>query len=278
MSKAYQFAQIRTDTASLNALSLFLAKVFEQPDLFTYDYLHWQYAANPDGKVLGFTASQNAQLAAQYALQPFRAQIDGREVACLLSLNTATDLAHRGQGLFTQLAERSYALARALGYELIVGVANANSMPGFVNKLGFESLGPLEVRLGVGPLKSKKQPQPPHYHRLWDSASLAWRLQKPNNQYHWHAHQLRTPTAYPQISACLGHFAAPLPKQNPSSASLLQLYLGLDASIDFGWRYLKIPQKLRPSPLHFIYKVIGEQDFQLRRESTLFQALDFDAY
>ncbi|MEM6343909.1 MAG: GNAT family N-acetyltransferase [Bacteroidota bacterium] len=278
MSKAYQFAPITTDTASLNALSLFLGEVFEQPDLFSYDYLHWQYVANPEGEIVGFTAAQNAQLAAQYALQPFRALIGGRAVACLLSLNTATSSQHRGRGLFTQLAKRSYALARELGYELIVGVANANSMPGFVNKLGFKTLGPLAVRLGFGPLQRKQNPIVPQYQQLWSRESLTWRLDKPKGKYYCRGSQIMVPSAYPQIAACLGHFAQTDFSLAKGSHTLLKLYLGLDPNLHFGRYYVNIPQKLRPSPLHFIYKSLGEQDFALRRETTLFQALDFDAY
>lgn len=278
MSSPYQFNQIRTDTASLNALSLFLGTVFKQPALFSFDYLHWQYAANPAAEVIGFTASQNDQLAAQYALQPFLAQIGDQRIRCALSLNTATASAHRGQGLFTQLAKKSYDLARELGYEMIVGIANANSMPGFVNKLGFQTLGPLEARLGFGPLPQIPQTQTPHYQRLWNPQSLAWRLQKPHNQYHWRDAKLMTPTAYPQISAYLGHFEAQDTVLQARANTIFKLYLGLDSQLNFGGRYIELPRRFRPSPLHFIYKNIGDHNYQLKRETSLFRALDFDAY
>lgn len=277
MSSAYQFVKIGTEPASLNALSHFLGAVFEQPDLFSYQYLHWQYAANPDGEVIGFNALQNAQLAAHYALQPFVAEIDGQVVRCLLSLNTATAQTHRAKGLFVELAERSYALAKELGYELIVGIANANSMHGFVNKLDFATLGPLEVRMGIGPLPHPKD-EPMYYRRLWSEKSLAWRLNKPNHQYRWQASQLMTPTAYKLIEACLGHFEGSEKSQQEQTKRFIKLHLGLDPRMGFGWRYLSVPQGVRPSPLHFIYKNIGDQAYQLERHSTLFQALDFDAY
>ncbi|MFK7923661.1 MAG: GNAT family N-acetyltransferase [Bacteroidia bacterium] len=277
MSSAYQFAKIGTEPASLNALSHFLGRVFEQSDLFSDDYLRWQYAANPDGQVVGFNALQNDQIVAHYALQPFRAEIDGQSVACLLSLNTATDAAHRGKGLFIQLAEQSYALAKKLGYELIIGVANANSMPGFVNKLGFATLGPLDVSAGVGPLPQPKD-EPMRYRRLWSKESLAWRLNKPKQQYRWKNSQLMAPTAYKLIEASLGHFENRKNYQRAQTKRFIKLYLGLDPRLNFGWRYLSVPQSVRPSPLHFIYKNIGDQEYHLERKSTLFQALDFDAY
>ena len=62
-----------------------------------------------------------------------------------LSLNTAVHERARGGGVFTRLAEETYDKARVRGIRVVVGVANANSTPGFVKRLGFTSIGPLPV-------------------------------------------------------------------------------------------------------------------------------------
>lgn len=68
-------------------------------------------------------------------VKPVRFRAFGRDVKCVLSLNTLMREAYRGQKVFTSLAERVYARAEAEGYAYVYGVPNPNSYPGFVREL-----------------------------------------------------------------------------------------------------------------------------------------------
>ncbi|MFQ5495797.1 MAG: GNAT family N-acetyltransferase, partial [Phycisphaerae bacterium] len=148
-------------------------------------YLRWLYADNPRGQVIGFNAWSGGELAGHYAVIPIRALLDGKTVHAALSLNTAVHPDHQGKGLFTRLAEMTYDRAVALGVDHVVGVANANSTPGFVRKLAFESVGRLEARLFW------RWPRPAvagsvaagRWSRRWDADDLSWRIRNPSARY-----------------------------------------------------------------------------------------------
>ena len=55
------------------------------------------------------------------------------------SADTMTHPAHRNRGLFVELALTTFQLCRELGIRLLFGFPNQNSLPGFVNKLGWQT-------------------------------------------------------------------------------------------------------------------------------------------
>ena len=73
--------------------------------------------------------------------------IGGRIARGLLSMATVTHPAHRGKGLFKTLARQSYETAREEHYEFVIGVANANSYPGFIKYFDFTDVCQLDVLL-----------------------------------------------------------------------------------------------------------------------------------
>jgi GNAT superfamily N-acetyltransferase len=135
MSQDHQIQQTAVDSASILSYSTLLSDVFGKPELFTKEYLQWQYADNPDGTIVGFNAYQGETLAAHYVTQPMEAVINGVKRRGLLSLNTATHPQHQGKGLFVKLADRTYTYAAEHGYDFVIGVANQNSVHGFTKKL-----------------------------------------------------------------------------------------------------------------------------------------------
>ncbi|MEL6652893.1 MAG: GNAT family N-acetyltransferase [Bacteroidota bacterium] len=276
MSSSLEIRPIVMDAASRNAISHCLATTFGQAERFTEAFVQWQYEDNPEGPVLGCHAWDGDQIVAHYALQPFTALYQGQSIRCLLSLNTATLPAYQGRGLFTQLANHSYELAASEGFQLVLGVANANSMPGFVRKLGFETLGPLEVRMGVGRLRWTDS-KDVNFEPQWSEERLRWRLSSPAGNYQQGRQAIYSATAYPFVQACLGRFSFDSAlRATPGSG--LKLWLGLDPEIQFQGIFPPVPMWARPSPLHLIYKDLQGKGRQLSRESTLFQGLDFDAY
>jgi GNAT superfamily N-acetyltransferase len=118
-------------------------------------FLRWQYEANPVGAAIARLArdQDNGRLAGQYLVIPMRFEVDGREVRGVLSLNTLTREAYRGQGVFTGLARATYEDCRSQGFVFCYGLPNPNSVHGLTQTLGFAVLGrvalmllPLDVR------------------------------------------------------------------------------------------------------------------------------------
>lgn len=280
----YQIRQTTTDGAGILGAASLLSEVFGKPELFTAEYVKWQYADNPDGAIVGFNAYDGETLAAHYVTQPMQAVIDGQKRRGLLSLNTATHPGHQGKGLFVKLADRTYQYAAEQGYDFIVGVANQNSVHGFTKKLGFQLAGQLHALLGMGTLPYTDDLSGYSYYKDWSPEALAWRLRNPVNKYGVStakAVTVSSATAYPAISATLGRFDKKGYQLNPcpASFSMLNLWIGVDRNITSKTNfYFNIPNRLRPAPLYLIFKPLKGGIGPLHFDDVYFQALDFDAY
>lgn len=282
-----RFAPVRNDPATLAQYGALFAACFPGTNKFTPAYLDWLYVANPDGAAVGFDAWDGERLAAHYVCVPARAWVEGNEVLVLLSLNTATHPDYQGKGLFTKLAEMTYEAGAQAGFDGVYGVANANSTPGFVRKLGFQLVRPLEARIGIGRLQHAAKPAAAtlSFERSWTPASLAWRCANPHNRVHavassgkrlqFHAAAMGEHLpAYAELDAQAG-----LAPTNGSAPSLLRLFIGLapDAACRY-WNYASIPMRLRPSPLNLIWRPFTARVPLLDASRIQFTFLDFDAY
>lgn len=263
-----------------------LGRVFPGATHLRRDYLTWQYVENPAGKAVGFNAWAGEELAAHYVAIPLRAMIEGAEVRGLLSLNTATHPDHQGKKLFTQLAEATYARAAELGYAFVVGVANANSTPGFTKKLGFSLVRPLEGRLGVGALRRRHE-QAASFRSIWNEAALQWRLGNPRRRYTQVTQKSRVrveaATGKYGIFAILGEFdrraLGEVKLDRTRAMNPVRLWLGLDPAVDIKRSsYFALPQKLRTSPLNLIFLDLTGRGVSIDPDATRFDAIDFDAY
>lgn len=250
-------------------------------------YLRWLYTANPLGEAVGFNAIEHGRLAAHYICTRARVAFDGRPVDALLSLNTATHPDFQGRGLFTRLAEATYEAGAQDGASFVYGVANANSTPGFLRKLGFALVEPLESRVGVGPLGRfdwRRVAETARFRQDWTADYLAWRLGNPANPVTVRAAgEARMALgaasgrmgieAWAEIPAPAG--AAP-PLQAPRAP--LRVWLGLmpRGTGRFGL-YRPLPQRLRPSPLNLIFKPLADGN-ALQAGESAFSFLDFDAF
>src|SRR4051794_31026198 len=71
------------------------------------DLLRWQYFEPPAGRLyVDFAVAETDRpfLAAIYAVFPIFMKVEGRRALGVQSLNTLTDVAFRGKGLFTRMA------------------------------------------------------------------------------------------------------------------------------------------------------------------------------
>jgi hypothetical protein len=254
---------------------------------FSHAYLQWLYEDNPDGSVVGFDAHEDGQLVAHYACIPTRVEIAGTSVRALLSLNTATRPTHQGRGLFTKLAEMTYALAHDKGFDSVHGVANANSTPGFIKKLGFQLVAPLSARVGLGPVGINfSTTKMPAFQRIWTSDALKWRCESPAGRIMTRSLPDRTQFLN---SAYLKGMCSAIAELNTTpaydhesgrrSSAGVRLFVG---SVPSAWRtsslYVDIPDVWKPAPLNLIYRSLSGRVSEIDRQSVFFSFLDFDAY
>ncbi|MCP3658133.1 GNAT family N-acetyltransferase [Herbaspirillum sp.] len=191
-----------------------LATVFPGAGL-SYEYLDWLYRSSPDGVDLASDYREGEELLGHYTVVRQNWSIDGEIKPFALSLNTAVHEKARGKGLFTSLAARCYEDAKESGIEAVVGVANANSTPGFLKKLGFQHVCALPVIAGCAlPIKPTSTKS---YHlsaeflasqgfsaiasrvaagipttgctQHWSTEKLKWRLSSPRGRYALHHHE-----------------------------------------------------------------------------------------
>jgi GNAT superfamily N-acetyltransferase len=272
-----------TSPAQLAAYSSLLNTAFATAK-FTPESLAWRYRDNPAGTVVGADAWDGERLAAHYVTCPLEARIEGATVRGLLSLNTATHPDYQGRGLFTRLAETAYGQGADAGFDFVIGVANANSTPGFLRKLAFQEVG----RLHAGVLARTPRAfsdAPVQYQGAWRPDLLTWRLANPQGRYVT-ARQgdllgvwARTHLPFVRCGAFLP-VADGAPARRSSAPLAATLFIGLEPRMALGRQgFLPVPERLRPSPLNLIWRRLGaDAPPALEPDAVAINFLDFDPY
>lgn len=286
-----EFDRVRIDDKSLTAYAELMRQCFPSATKFDLEYLRWLYNENPDGQVVGMNAWDGRRLAAHYVCVPTTVHINGSAKKVLLSLNTATHPEFQGKGLFTRLAEMTYDTAANEGFDAVYGVANANSTPGFTRKLGFQLVEPLSAMLGVGDLciDFETAVRAAQFRRKWSEDGLSWRCKNPKNRVSYHKRGTKLQFFAPAIGGAISAYAelfqeniahdVTAPKGQPIILSPFRLFIGLVPNSAGAHRcYFNIPQRLRPSPLNFIYRSLSQRVKKLDKGSIALSFLDFDAY
>lgn len=273
--------------AQLEQYSRLFADCFPKAQHLRVPYLRWLYADNPAGPVVAFNAIVEDQVVAHYACVPANVVIEGRPTRAMLSLNTATHPDHRGKGLFTRLADLTYQSGAERGFDIVYGVANAGSTPGFVSKLGFQLVAPLQSRIGFGrpgAIDWSRVVAQTQFCRSWSVPDLAWRLANPHSP----VTAFCLPDGSAGFSANAGRLGfrawAELPRlPTPMAAGSLRtsihprIFLGSFPAGTCRYRYPSLPNRLKPSPLNFIIKDL-RQPLRLDADGLLVSYLDFDAF
>lgn len=299
---------------TIEATAALLEQVFPGTRLSRADYLEWLYERNPFGPVIETNLDDDQGRAGHYAVTPLELSAGGDPRSAGLSLNTAVHERARGGGVFTRLAEETFDAARARGVEVVIGVANANSTPGFLRRLQFELVGPLPAtvllptpgrdRLRSGwaeaaaftpgglaaSSESLLRPASTGIEARWSAETLRWRLAAPGSRYALHRgddvlvvstvdRRKRVP-----VAVLLAIFAA-APLDGAAARAVvraacrfhrapLALHVGFNANVAF--RGVPLPERLRESPLNLIYRDLtgAARVGEVRR----FEFVDFDAY
>jgi hypothetical protein len=291
-----------------------LSEVFPGSHIASAEYLHWLYEQSPFGPVIQSNLDDDRGRAGHYALVPITLTRDGEDYRGALSLNTAVHERARGGGVFVNLGAQTVDAAAAIGVQSVVGVANANSTPGFIKRLGFELLMPLPANVmlplpgasagirsrtlragasdcGLGSDVTPLLAVPGRGEaRRWTAETLAWRLRRPGASYAVHrGRNLLSVTCHDRraglrVAIILKVFAA-APLSSGEARALVRaacrhhrapiaLHVGINDLVDF--RGIALPERLRESPLNLIYRSL----LTPRREASFvrFEFLDFDAY
>ena len=284
--------QCTGSTRELEKLTALFKAVWPRGKPIDADYLRWLYCENPRGRVIGLNAWSGGEIVGHYAVIPIRAVRNGISVTAGLSLNTAVHPSQQGRGLFTTLANETYAIAKEYGMDHIVGVANTNSTPGFIRKLGFQLIGSLKARFVTAfPVNAgQRAHESLDWEREWSADEYSWRLMNPAADYHWtSAHhglvwcsrsrvlgirvimEQCVPDAYRDIV---------ITKAQRGARAPLRLWIGLEPTGLDGLepRGYELPQVFRRSPLNLIFKPLGAQGAGVIAPRVRFSLADFDAF
>ena len=275
----YEFVQTAVSASKIKEYSLLLSSVFDKSPKYTTEFLQWQYALNPNGTVVGFDAYADGVLAAHYVTIPVVYTINGVETKGLLSLNTATHPQHQGKGLFTQLATRTYELGKTLGYKFVIGVANQNSTHGFLKKLDFYLISPLDVKIGMGNIAINHTGNY-KLKAIWNNESMAWRMKCPGAQYFLHKGNVYSVTDKPIIFSKITELPKTMAAPQLKTKVMLpvKLWIGIGKELKQKGFFLNLPDKLKPSPLNLIFRDLSGTLPVLKKEDVYFELIDFDAY
>ena len=281
--------EIRPSTAAPAMIESYLdlfRRCFPSAVHYTNNYLRWLYAENPAGHVVGFDAFDDDHLVAHYVCIPCPVSLDGQTRMGLLSLNTATDPAYQGRGLFVRLANATYEKAAGEGYHLVFGVANANSTHGFINRLGFQHVCSLLALAGIGPLSfdpDRNIENESRFRRAWTPDLYRWRLANEANPV-FTSHfvgqtSFSARTSIPGVVCWAERHVGEAINRTGHPPHVARIFLGcFPRDVPRPRFYLSIPQRLRPSPLNLIYRPLVSAPSTIDPASVFFDFLDFDAF
>lgn len=243
---------------------------------FTVESFKQWYMANPCGRVLSFNAFDGDKMVAHYACIPTKMLFGGEIVVGIHSMATVTHPNYRGRGLFKTLAKLTYDYAKECGYKFVIGVANANSFPGFVKYFDFQFIARLDVKMGLGTGIVPENPD--LICKYWDKDIFDWRLNCCKANY-----SLKGDSVLGKYNALvntyMGTFSEDLLKltsaQDKHWGFRPKLYVGIGAK--FNSPYFKVPKFIKHSPFNLIFlDLTGGELPPVTKDNIFFQLFDFD--
>jgi hypothetical protein len=137
MNSKYHYTVERLSTANMGDIGRLYAAVYNKeanPGFFEKKY----NTKFTNVECTGFLAYDNQLVpVAFYAVIPCFIKSGDSIILAAQSADTMTHPEHRNKGLFVELALATFKLCCELNIRLLFGFPNQNSLPGFVNKLGW---------------------------------------------------------------------------------------------------------------------------------------------
>jgi hypothetical protein len=288
-------SEITIERSSLSLIEAYYelySNSFPNNRTFGLEYLEWLYGQNPVGEAVGADALHQGVVVGQVICIPGKYLLHGKHCKGLLAVNVAVHPKYQGRFLFKKLGLRACEYGAQEGYDFVFGIANVAATPGWVRQMGFQLVTPLEARAGIGSLLDdddwKTVLPATDFRHLWTKEELNWRSSNPTNIVEFQARvKSKTITGFASTGRP-GVFASAdfivdenIALQNfvhPTKLILPRVFLGLIPMFRFPKSYVKIPEKLKPSPLNLIYKNLNEENDHLDPSGCLINFLDFDAF
>lgn len=250
--------------------------VYEGKHAFHTDGFRQWYLNNPMGRAISFNAFYGEELVAHYACIPYKMEIEGRVVTGLFDMATVTHPDHRGKGLFKKLATTTYDYAKQNGFEFVLGVANANSFPGYMKYFPFTFVGQLEVKMGLGTkihIDDNKT-----FKVYWDKDTFNWRLNTCAANYSRLGESI-VGQYNSMVQTYMGSYEKLLldssNAQDKHWGFRPKLYVGMGAK--FKSLYLTVPKFIKRSPFNLIFLDLTDGKLpQVTKNNIFFQLFDFD--
>ena len=202
--------------------------------------------------------------------------IEGRIVTGLFDMATVTHPDHRGKGLFRKLAKTTYDYAKENGFEFVLGVANANSFPGYMKYFPFTFVGQLEVKMGFGSKIESSGDKT--YKVFWDTDSFNWRLKTCRADYCRKGKALLG-RYNSLVQTFMGSYSTQFldntEAQDKHWCFKPKLYVGLGAK--FYSSFLTVPKFIKRSPFNLIFMDLTDGNLPtINKNNIFFQLFDFD--
>lgn len=285
----FDFRPIDLSPAGIEETCQLLSVVFPGASHLTPDYLSRLYFGNPLGESFGLSCfGEDGSLVAHNIMIPIQARVFGQLETGIWPFQLATHPEARMKGLFVAMTEATNEECRKRGYTFLAGVGNQNSTPIFVKKWGYQSICPLDVKVGVGPLPASSELADCDLVRVWeDPKAIGWRIgHAQRGRYHvkWRGDvgHLLADTGRYGIQAEIGAFHRDqLPAELPAlgAANPLRLWLGVDPTRSWpGSLYFDVPARVRPSPLNLLWYDLTGADRRHDPAKVQYEVFDFDAY
>lgn len=136
LTKEYYLERLdSTNLADVEKLHTAVYGKMPPPGFFTKKY----DSAFTGLKYIGLVAYNNQKIAiGYYGVIPCFVRFQGRTILAAQSADTMTHPAFRYKGLFVELSNLTFQLCRDNGINLVFGFPNQNSLPGAINKLGWQ--------------------------------------------------------------------------------------------------------------------------------------------
>lgn len=250
--------------------------VYEGSHTFSLKGFRQWYLNNPMGRVISFNAFYGDELVAHYACIPYKMDIEGREVLGLFDMATVTHPDHRGKGLFRKLAQTTYDYARKNGFEFVLGVANANSFPGYMKYFPFTFVGQLDVKMGLG---TRITPDGEKTYKVyWDKDAFDWRLNTCKANYSRKGQAILgqyNALVQTYMGSYSEDFLNQTKAQNKRWGFRPKLYVGMGAKFDS--LFLTVPRFIKRSPFNLIILDLTKGKLPpVSKDNIFFQLFDFD--
>lgn len=270
--------QTRFDTEEeLQQLVDLQNEVYRERNLiFTVDTFKRWYIENPFGRVLSFNAFDGDKMVAHYACIPTKLVFGNSVVDGIHSMATVTHPDYRGKGLFKTLAKLTYDYAKEQGCKFVIGVANANSFPGFIKYFDFKFISQLDVKMGLGTKIYPKRED--MVRKYWDKDSFDWRLGLCRADYSLHGNSLLGPyNSF--VQTYMGYYPDLFLKMtnviDKRWGFRPKLYVGFGAK--FKSLYFKVPKFIKHSPFNLIFLDLTDGELpEVTKDNIFFQLFDFD--